>query len=403
MDKRRVVISGVGMVTSIGIGKDAFWNAIMLGTSGISNVTMFDTTEFRCHKAGEIKNFDVDKFIPQRRNKFLGRTSQLAITAAGLAIKDSKLDIRAIQSNRLGVFLGTTMGEKPMEESITTWHRDGLSEIKKMKIVQSSANNISSNVAIYYHANGLNYMFSTACSAGNYSIGYGFDSIRTGELDYAFVGGADSFSKSNFSGFHRLYAMAPEKVQPFDKNRKGIIVGEGAGVLIIETLESALTRKADIYAEIIGYGLSCDAHHITAPYEEGVAKAMAKALNAAGISPKDVDYINAHGTGTPANDKTECAAIKKVFGETIPPISSTKSMLGHTMGAASAIESITTCLAIKKGILPPTINYETPDPNCNIDCVPNTSRPKEINIAMKNGFAFGGNNACVVFKQFLYK
>ena len=194
--------------------------------------------------------------------------------------------------------------------------------------------------------------------------------------------------------------MAPEKCQPFDKNRKGMMVGEGSGILIIESLDSALKRNAEIYSEIIGYGLSCDAYHITAPKEEGVAKAMRKALVSAGISHESVDYINAHGTGTPANDKTECAAIKKVFGEKTPPISATKSMIGHTMGAASAIEAIVTCLAIKNQILPPTINFETPDPDCKIDCVPNTPREHRIDIAVKNGFAFGGNNASIVLKKF---
>ena len=402
MNKRRVVVTGLGVVSSVGIGKDEFWRAIISGKSGISRVSLFDTKEFRCHYAGEIKNFNSEEFIAKRRLKFLGRTSQLAITATSLALKDSRLSLRNIGKERIGVFIGTTMGERPLEESIDVWIKEGADRISKTKILQSSPNNLSANIANYFKLQGPNYLIPTACAAGNYAIGYGFDLIKKGDIDYAVVGGADSFSKLAFSGFHRLYAVAPEKCQPFDKNRKGMLVGEGGGILFLESLESALKRKSNIYAEILGYGISCDAYHMTASHLDGIERVIRKALKEADIQREEVDYINAHGTGTQGNDKTECAAIKRIFKEwykTIP-VSSIKSMLGHPMGAASAIESLTCCLVVKEDIIPPTINFETPDPECDIDCVPNRAKIKKVNVALNNGFAFGGNNSCLVIKKY---
>src|SRR3989338_1006205 len=403
MNKRRVVVTGLGVVSSVGIGRDEFLKSVINGKSGISKVTSFDTKEFRCHYAGEIKNFIPEEFITKRKVQFLGRTSQLAIAATSLALKDAKVSLKDINKEKTGVFIGTTMGEKPLEESLDTWIKEGADKISKAKILQSSANNISANIGIYFKFQGPNYLIPTACAAGSYAIGYGFDLIRKGDLDYAIAGGADSFSKLAFSGFHRLYAMAPEKCQPFDKNRKGMLVGEGAGILFLESLESALKRKSNIHAEVLGYGLSCDAFHMTTSNVEGIEKVILKALKEAGVKKDEVDYICAHGTGTPGNDKLECAAIKNVFNgqyKTIS-ISSIKSMFGHTMGAASAIEALTCCLAVKEDIIPPTINFETPDPICDIDCVPNKARVKKVNIALNNGFAFGGNNSCLVIGKFL--
>ena len=402
MNKRRIVVTGLGVVSSVGIGKDDFWKSIISGKSGISRVTSFDTKEFRCHFAGEIKNFNPEEFISKRRLNFLGRTSQLAIAATSLALKDSRLSLINNGKERIGVFIGTTMGERPLEESIEAWIKEGVDKISKIKILQSSANNLPANIANYFKFRGPNYLIPTACAAGNYATGYGFDLIRKGDIDYAVVGGADSFSKVAFCGFHRLYAMAPEKCQPFDKNRKGMLVGEGAGILFLESLESALVRKATVYAEILGYGISCDAFHMTSSHVDGIERVIRKALKEADIREEEVDYINAHGTGTLGNDKTECSAIKRIFGnqyKTIP-VSSIKSMLGHTMGAASAIEALACCLAVKEDIIPPTINFETPDPECNIDCVPNKAKIKRVRIALNNGFAFGGNNSCLVISKF---
>jgi 3-oxoacyl-[acyl-carrier-protein] synthase II len=402
MNRKRVVVTGLGAVSSIGIGKDDFWSSLIAGKSGITKVDLFNTDEFRCHYGGEIKNLKPGKFINPRKIPFLGRTSQLAIIATKLALEDAKLSSRGIPHERTGVFIGTTMGEKPLEESIDTWVNEGTSHLTKRKILGSQANNITGNVGTFFKLYGPNYLFSNACAAGSYSLGYGFDLLRSGCLDAAVVGGADSFSKVAFSGFHRLYAMAPEKCQPFDKNRKGMMLAEGSGILFLETLDSALKRNAEIYAEILGYGLSCDASHITSPKPEGIEKAIRKALQESGLKPDNIDYINAHGTGTPSNDKAECAAIKKVFKENYKkiPVSSIKSMLGHAMGAASALESIACCLTIKRNIIPPTINFTTPDPECDIDCVPNKARKENVNIVLKNSFAFGGNNACVAFKKY---
>jgi 3-oxoacyl-[acyl-carrier-protein] synthase II len=402
MNKRRVVVTGLGVVSSIGIGKDDFWKAAVNGKSGISEVSSFDTKEYRCHRAGEIKNFVPEDFIHKRRLKYLGRTSQLAIAATALALKDAKLSAGSISKERAGVFIGTTMGERQLEESIDDWVKEGFDKVSKATIVQAAPSNISSNIAIAFDLKGPNYLIPTACAAGNYAIGYGHDLIKMGKIDYAVVGGADSFSKLAFSGFHRLYAMAPGKCQPFDKNRKGMMVGEGAGILLLESLEAAIQRNANIYSEIAGYGLSCDAFHMTASKVDGIEKAVHKAMKDAGISKDEVDYICAHGTGTHSNDKTECTVIKRVFNGNHKnvAVSSIKSMLGHPMGAASAIEAIACCLAVKENIIPPTMNFETPDPECDIDCVPNKARRKRVNIALNNGFAFGGNNSCLVLKKF---
>src|SRR4030066_763773 len=310
MNKRRVVVTGLGVVSSVGIGKDEFWKSIINGKSGISKITSFNTKELRCHYAGEIKNFIPEDFIVKRKIQFLGRTSQLAIAASSLTLKDSRLSLRNISKERIGVFVGTTMGERPLEESIDIWIKEGADKISKSKILQSTPNNLSANIANYFRLQGPNYLIPTACAAGNYAIGYGFDLIKKGDIDYAVVGGSDSFSKVAFCGFHRLYAIAPEKCQPFDKNRKGMLVGEGAGILVLEAIESALERKANIYAEILGYGISCDAHHMTASHVEGLEKVIRKALKEADIQKEEEDYINAHGTGTPGNDKIECTAIK---------------------------------------------------------------------------------------------
>jgi 3-oxoacyl-[acyl-carrier-protein] synthase II len=403
MSDRRVVVTGLGIVSSIGTGKDEFWKSLISGKSGISKVTAFDTSEYRCHNAGEVQNFNPEDFIPKRILPFLGRTSQLAITATSQALEVAGISTRKINGDRTGIFIGTTMGEKPLEEAIDTWVMAGSDNVSRIKILQATANNIPANIGMYFKLSGPNYMIPTACAAGNYAIGYGVDFIKRGDLDYAIVGGADAFSKLAFTGFQRIYAMSRDKCMPFDKNRKGMMVGEGAAVLLLESLESALRRNAEIYAEVPGHGISCDAYHMTASKPEGISKAILNALKYTQTAKEEVDYINAHGTGTPGNDKNECAAIKKVFQDRLRsiPISSIKSMLGNPMGAASAIEALACCLAVKENIIPPTINYEAADPACEIDCVPNKARIKRVNIALNNGFAFGGNNSCLVIKKYL--
>lgn len=399
--KRRVVITGLGIISSIGIGKDAFWDNLIAGKSGISEVTAFDTSKHATHLGGEVKNFKPEDFISKNRIKLTGRASQLAIAATKLALKDAGLDEKSISDLRTSVCLGTTMGEIQSVESVDhKWIRSGKKEIEKWPVYQSPVNNIPSNVAIEFKFKGRNRIFTTACAAGNYAIGYGYDLLLADETDLVIAGGSDAFSWIAFTGFNKLSATASEKCQPFDKNRKGMIPGEGSGILVLETLDNALKRNAPIHAEILGYGLSCDAFHMTNPQVEGVAQCMRNALKEAGIPITEVDYISAHGTGTIHNDRTECAAINEVFERRKVAVSSIKSMLGHTMGAASAIEAITCCLAIRNGIIPPTINYETPDPECDINCVPNTARRQPVDTALNNGFAFGGNNACLVLRKF---
>lgn len=398
--KTRVVVTGLGAVTSIGTGKDEFWKSLLQGKSGISKVESFDTGSHFTHNGGEIKDFDPEKFLQKKKVKLTARASHLAIAATKLALKDAELDLNKQDAKRIAVCAGTTGGEAQEIEKIdSVWVKKSHEEVNRWWIIQYPVNNISSNIAVELKAEGINRMFTTACAAGNYAIGYGCDLLRLGKADFVIAGGSDAFSYLAFTGFNQLGAVAPEKCQPFDKNRKGMMVGEGAGILILETLENALSRKATIYAEILGYGLSCDAFHMTNPQVEGVADCMSKALAEAHLKPEDVDYISAHGTGTRHNDRTESAAINKVFNNRKVPTSSIKSMLGHTMGAASALEAIACCMSITEGIVPPTINFETPDPECDIDCVPNTARKMKVNVALNNGFAFGGNNCCLVLAK----
>lgn len=399
--KKRVVVTGLGVVSSIGIGKDEFWKNLMVGKSGISDIELFDTSNYLVHKGGEVKNFDSSKFIPKNRLKEFARASQFAIAATKMAFEDAKLNILDYQKKKIAIVLGTTMGEGGMIEEIDKhWTCRGEEDVWGLTITKYPGNAISDNIARFFDFSGISFVAPTACSGGNYAIGQGYDLIRNGSVDLAIVGGSDPFSRIAFTGFNRLFAMSANVCQPFDKNRKGMMLGEGAGILILEELESAKDRNANIYAEIKGYGLSCDANHMTASRVESIVKVMERAIKNSNVKKEDVGYISAHGTGTPSNDKAECEAIKTVFRDYTKnlSISSIKSMLGHTMGAASAIEAIACSLAIKDGIIPPTINYETPDSDCDIDCVPNKPKKTSIRIAMNNSLAFGGNNACVVFR-----
>lgn len=400
---KRVVITGIGVVTSIGIGKEEFWKNLIAGKSGISPVTAFDTSEHFTHLGGEVKGFSFKRFFPEIDERTISRASQLGLTASFLAYTNSNLNTDILGNKEFGICMGTTLGSVQVVEII-----DELIVKQNLKkfddlICLVPTHTTPVDIGRYNHVNSSFMMFSTACAAGNYAIGYGYDLIKMNRLDIAIVGGADPFSKVAFTGFNQFKAVAPERCQPFDKNRKGMMVAEGAGVLILEEMEHALKRGVHVYAEVVGYGLSCDAKHMTSPSVEGIVQCMKKALKEAQITPEDIDYISAHGTGTPANDRTECAAIREVFGERYReiPVSSIKSMLGHTMGAASAIEAVACTLAIKHGVLPPTINFETPDPECDIDCVPNKARKHEIKYALNNSYAFGGNNASVVLKRFI--
>jgi len=401
---KRIVVTGMGVVSSIGTGKDAFWKNLIAGKSGISKVEAFDTKEQFTHNGGEIKDFRPEDFVHKNRVKYMARASLLGIAATKLALKDAKLDEKEVSKITSAVCMGTTSGESTeIEHMDHSWVNKGHGHINRLSVIRYPENNIPSDIALEFKLKGLNVIFTTACAAGNYAIGYGYDLLKLGKVDMVVAGGTDAFSYVSFTGFNQLGAVAPEKCQPFDKNRRGMIPGEGSGVMIMETLDHARHRKAPIYTEILGYGLSCDAFHMTNPQAEGIARCMKNALLNSGIKPNEVNYICAHGTGTKFNDRAESHAVKMIFGDIYKqiPVSSVKSMLGHTMGAASAIEAIACCMAVNNDIIPPTINYETPDPECDIDCVPNHARKTKVNIALNNGFAFGGNNSCLALRKFI--
>ncbi|MEI8349639.1 MAG: beta-ketoacyl-[acyl-carrier-protein] synthase family protein [Candidatus Omnitrophota bacterium] len=394
---KRVVVTGLGIVSSIGIGKDEFWKNLIAGKSGISEVTLFDTSRFKRHKAGEIKNFESGRFIPSEIKKFLGRASQFTIAATKLAMEDARFSPEMIQKD-IAVIIGTTMAESSVIDfSGEMFIKEEWDRITNTLLMGTFSPSIARNIGYFFKTRGINVLIPNACAAGNYAIGYGYDLIQSGKVAMAITGGGESLSRVAFQGFQRLYAMAPECCSPFDKNRQGMLLGEGAGILILETLDAALARNAPIYAEVINYGFSCDAYNMTIPSRIGIRKAMQKALCNSGMSVQDIDYISAHGTGTGQNDKEESGAINEVFKNRKVPVSSIKSMLGHCMGAASAIEAITCCLALKEQVIPPTMNFKTPDDECDIDCVPNQARALTLRNVLNNGFAFGGNNCCVVF------
>ncbi len=404
MDNKRIVITGVGVISPIGCNKDVFWNALISGVSGASEVKAFDTSDFKVHNGCEVKDFKSEDYIGNGSRK-VGKGSQFAVAATKLALDDSKIDVKNVDLERVGVSIGTTAGEIQILERVNQLrYEKGDDNVDTDLFLKHPCNNIPSNIAIEFGFEGPNTIISTACAAGNYAIGYACDLIKLGRADIMVAGGTDPFSKVAYVGFSKLNAIAPEVCQPFDKNRKGMLIGEGAGMLVLESMEDALARNANIYAEILGYGLSCDGYHITIPQPEGngVVSAMRKALKDANIKPEDVQHISAHGTGTIANDKAETISIKKVFGEHSKRLAvvSIKSMIGHTMGAASAIEAIACALAVKEDIVPPTINYETKDPECDLDFVPNVKREMQVNIALNNAYAFGGNNSCLVLKKF---
>jgi 3-oxoacyl-[acyl-carrier-protein] synthase II len=394
----RVVITGLGLITPIGLGRRGFWEALLGGRSGIAPVASFDTSAYPVHIGAEIKGFDARQYVRRQPVESMGRGSHLAVAAARLAIEDANLDLISRDRRRVGVCMGTTSGEPRLVEQYNdTRKAQGLEAIPGEIFPQYPCHVIPSNVAIELDLRGPSLMIPTACAAGNYAIGYGMDLIRAGEADLMLAGGADPFSRITYMGFARLGAIAPDCCQPFDKNRKGMVPGEGAAVLVLEPLEAALARGAKIYAEVLGYGISCDAHHMTAahPQGDGAIRAMSMALRESGLRPAQVDYISAHGTGTHVNDRVETLAVRSLFGESAPhvPMSSIKSMLGHMMGAASATEAAACALALDSGIVPPTINYREPDPDCDWDYVPNQARQTHPRVALNNAYAFGGTNA----------
>jgi 3-oxoacyl-[acyl-carrier-protein] synthase II len=402
---RRVAITGIGVISPVGTGKSTFWNALLAGESGIGPVTAFDTTNYAAHIGGEVRDFDATRYVKKQQPDRMGRASQMAIGATRLAIADSGLDLDSIPRRRIGVSMGTTSGEPIFVEEYNDAKKQGGDDaIGADCLALYPCHVIPTHVAIEFDLRGPSLMIPTACAAGNYAIGYGYDLIRTDRADLMLAGGADAFSRIPYLGFARLGAIAPERCQPFDKNRKGMVPGEGSGMLVLEPLDAALARGAKIYAEVLGYGVSCDAHHMTAahPQADGAIRAMSAAMKDSGKGVGDIDYISAHGTGTPTNDRIESLAVRTLFAEYAAaiPMSSIKSMLGHTMGAASAIEAAACALALDTGWIPPTINHEEPDPDCGLDIVPNKARLTNPRVVLNNAYAFGGNNASLCLGRY---
>jgi len=399
----KVVVTGIGMVTSIGTGRESFWNALLAGRCGFGPVKGFDTSRYNVHVGAEIHDFKPEDYVRHLCGETIGRSSQLAIAAARLALSDASLDLSGTDLEHAGVCAGTTSGEPQFIEHFDDHYVQGdLKKVGREFITRYPCHVVPCHVAMELGFAGETLMIPTACAAGNYAIAHASDLLRAGRASIMLAGGADSFSRITYTGFARLGAIAPEVCQPFDRQRKGMVPGEGAAFLVLERMEDAKARGARVYCEVAGYGLSCDAHHMTAahPQGEGAAQAIRTALEQSGLGPEEVDYISAHGTGTSTNDRLETIAVKRSFGQYAyqVPISSIKSMLGHTMGAASAIEATVCALAITEGRIPPTVNWRERDPECDLDYVPNVARKRHVRVAMNNAYAFGGNNSSLVFR-----
>jgi 3-oxoacyl-[acyl-carrier-protein] synthase II len=410
--KKRVVVTGLGVISPIGNDLNTFWNNLINGVSGVDYVTKFNTDEFPTKIAAEVKDFKVEDFIDKKEARRMDTNTQYAVAAAKMALKDANLDMDKIDKDRTGVILGCGVGGiQTFEEQMSTLREKGPKRISPFFIPMMIANMAAGQIGMYFGARGINQTVVTACASGTNAIGEAFKVIQRGDADIMFAGGTEAaITPLSFAGFCSMKALSTNNdnpktaSRPFNKTRDGFVMGEGAGILILEDLEHALNRGAKIYAEVVGYGASCDAYHMTSPDPEGegAALAMKRAINDAGISADDIDYINAHGTSTEYNDKFETIAIKKVFGQKAYDllISSTKSMTGHLLGAAGGIEGVALALTINKDLVPPTINYNEKDEECDLNYVPNVAASKHINYGMSNSFGFGGHNAVIVMKKY---
>jgi len=409
---RRVVLTGVGLVSPLGTGTEKNWQALLRGESGIRPISRWDASRHATRFGGEARDFDPLAFIDRKDARKMDLFIQFAVAAAHLAVEDSGLPAGALQSERAGTYVGSGIGGLG---SIEEWHtvllEKGPDRISPFFLVQTIVNEASGQISIRYGTKGPNSATATACSTGTHAIGDSFRMIARGDADIMICGGAEApLTPLSIAGFNAMKAVserndAPAKAsRPFDAKRDGFVMGEGSGVVILEELGLALERNARIYAEVVGYGMTSDAYHVAAPAPDGdgAIRVMRRAMEDAGIGPEDIQYINAHGTSTPFNDKTETMAIKKVFGEHAGKIgvSSTKSMTGHLLGAAGGLEAGISALCLFHQIMTPTINYEFPDPDCDLDYVPNKPRPAEIVHALSNSFGFGGTNGALVFKRF---
>ncbi|WP_335870156.1 beta-ketoacyl-ACP synthase II [Bacillus sp. 2205SS5-2] len=411
MEKKRVVVTGVGAVTPMGNNIETTWENIKDGKSGIDVMTRLNPDEFPAKVVGEVKEFNTENWLDRKDARKMDRFTQYAVAASLMAVQDANLTISEENAHRVGVWIGSGIGGmETFEKQFEVFQKRGYRRVSPFFVPMMIPDMAAGQVSISLGAKGMNSCTVTACATGTNSIGDAFKVIQRGDADVMVSGGAEApITMMSMAGFSSNTALStnpdPKKAsRPFDANRDGFVMGEGAGVVILEELEHALARGANILAEIVGYGSTGDAYHITspAPEGEGGARAMKIAIEDGGLVPTDIDYINAHGTSTDYNDKFETMAIKSVFGEHAYnlAVSSTKSMTGHLLGAAGGVEAIFTVLALKEGILPPTMNYETPDPECDLDYVPNQARKQDIKAAMSNSLGFGGHNATIVFKRF---
>ncbi|HLX49680.1 MAG TPA: beta-ketoacyl-[acyl-carrier-protein] synthase family protein [Streptosporangiaceae bacterium] len=398
IEGRRVVVTGLGAVTSVGIGAGEFLAALRAGRQGIKPIQAFDTAGFAHSLGCEVTDFDPRPWIHTLPVEELGRATQFSVAAARMAVDDSGLDPARLRDLTGVVAAGSTDGESRDLDRLVQAQVEGRADAAGPVVARRvPAPRLSVCVARELGLTDVEAVtIPTACAAGNYAVGYGADAVRAGEAEFAIVGGADAVCRKTFAGFYRVGTIAPQRCQPFDVNRKGLLTGEGGGMLFLESLDSALARGALIYAEILGYALNCDADHPVAPNLDSIARCMQLAHRNAAVKPGDIDLISAHGTGTRSNDVTEAAAIHKVFGAQPPPTIGTKSMIGHTMGAASALAAIACALAIRHQFIPPTVNHEQTDPECDLDCVPNKARAAHLRVVQNNALAFGGNNAVLI-------
>jgi 3-oxoacyl-[acyl-carrier-protein] synthase II len=398
----RVVITGLGVVSSIGTGVADFAAGLRAGRNGAAPVGAFDTTGYEHSIGCEVPGFVPENWLTRHRPDEVGRATQFAVAAARLALADAGSSPGALAARPALTAIGTTDGEsRDLDSLVAQQVIDGPERMSPAVARRTPAARLSTVVARELELTDVEAVtVPTACAAGNYAIGYAFDALRAGDVDVALCGGADALSRKTFTGFYRLGAMAPERCAPFDAGRRGMLTGEGAAVLVLETETAALARDARIHAEVLGYGLTCDADHPVAPQQEGIARCMRLALLDAGLDPGEVDMISAHGTATLANDSTEARAIRDVFGTHSPQVTGIKSMLGHCLGAASALSAVACAVAITQGFVPPTINHQRTDPDCDVDVVANTAVSADIRVAQNNALAFGGNNAVVLLGRY---
>lgn len=411
MNERRVVVTGLGAVTPVGNNAEAMWESIVAGKSGIDFVTRVNKDDFPAKVAAEIKDFDVKQYVDKKDARKMDLFTQYAVAASMMAVEDAKLTIDDSNRNQVGVWIGSGIGGMhTWEDQHQKFLEKGPKRVSPFFVPMMIPDMAAGQVSIQLGAKGINSCTVTACASGANSIGDAFKAVQRGDADYMIAGGTEApITNMAFAGFSSMKALSlnedPSKAsRPFDQNRDGFVMGEGAGILILETLESAQARGAHIYGEIVGYGSTGDAYHITAPAEngEGAARSMQKALDDAKISADEVDYVNAHGTSTYLNDKFETEAIKTVFKDHAKKlaVSSTKSMTGHLLGAAGGVEAVISVKSIDDNIIPATINYETPDPECDLDYVPNEARKQEVNVVMSNSLGFGGHNVSLIFKKY---